>query len=252
MPSQSRTFAALIAAAGSGSRFADSNSGIPARVLPKQFLTLKGLPLYAWSLIAFGKHESISEIVILAPANLLESVTQESEQIFKTQGLRIKAKVIAGGKTRQESILRGLRHLAESGKPPDYVMTHDAARPFINKDTIDVIIETVTSRGACTVGGAVSDTIKRVAENRKILETIPRDELFAVQTPQASEFSQLLAAHEKACASGFSTTDDTAILEWCGHEVFVVDGPKYNMKVTQPLDLLLAEALSDQIGEAPN
>jgi 2-C-methyl-D-erythritol 4-phosphate cytidylyltransferase len=246
MQGSAKTFAALIAAGGSGSRFSGSKTESKK---PKQFLSLKGMPLYAWSLIEFGKHESISEIVMMTPADLVASISLECEQILEQHHLRIKPSIIAGGKTRQESVLHGLRFLASSGSPPDYVMTHDAARPFLNKSTIDVIIDSVTRHGACTVGGAVTDTIKRVNSAKKIIETIPRDELFAVQTPQASDFSSLLAAHEKAEQLGFSTTDDTALLEWCGHEVFVVDGPKYNMKVTQPFDLVLAEALAEHIAK---
>lgn len=245
MPGSAKTFAALIAAAGSGTRFA----GADGERKPKQFLTLKGLPLYAWSLIEFGKHESISEIVIMTPAHLLASVAEESSEIAEKQKLRIKPKVIAGGASRQESVLLGLRFLKDSGKQTDYIMTHDAARPFLNKSTIDVIIDAVTIHGACTVGGAVSDTIKRVDSAKKIIQTIPRDELFAVQTPQAADFSNLLSAHEKALSAGFSSTDDTALLEWCGHEVFIVDGPKYNIKVTQPFDLILAEALAEHIAK---
>ena len=94
----------------------------------------------------------------------------------------------------------------------------------------------------------MSDTIKRV-DGKRIIETIPRRDLVAVQTPQAGKFSQLLQAHVAAAESGFNTTDDAALLEWSGHNVYVVDGPLHNLKITQPLDLILAEALVDYLSE---
>jgi 2-C-methyl-D-erythritol 4-phosphate cytidylyltransferase len=237
------TFAAIIPAGGSGSRFGSENKESGKA---KQFLTLRGLPLYAWSLLAFGRHERVSRIVLVTPSQVVPSIQEEISALANEHGLNKLIDVVPGGATRQASVYNGLKSLAGSANPPDYAIIHDAARPFLNLQLIDRVIEKVIEYGACTVGHPVSDTIKRV-QSGTITETIPRDDLVAVQTPQAGRFSDLLAAHEKAAAENFATTDDAALLEWAGHKVTIVDGPPNNMKVTQPLDLILAEALGDYL-----
>lgn len=243
MSSVSATFAAIIAAGGSGTRFSSANQEAEK---PKQFLQLRGLPLYAWSLIKLAKHKCISQVVIAAPKNLLDTIQTESSELSKKFNLTAKITAIAGGKTRQESVFKSMKYLESGANPPDYVLIHDAARPFLNEETIDVMIAGVIKYGACTVGGEVSDTIKRVSDG-KIIETIPREELAAVQTPQGGEFKNLMQAHQEAALAGFASTDDAALFEWAGIDVYVVDGPQYNLKVTKPLDLVLAESLADYL-----
>jgi 2-C-methyl-D-erythritol 4-phosphate cytidylyltransferase len=236
-------FAAIIAAGGSGARFA-GEKGQPTK--PKQFLTIKGLPLYAWSLLACSRHEFISKIVLVMPSAMVQLADQEIRQLSGQHNLSRNIEVVPGGKSRQSSVFQGLKKLARQAHPPEYVLVHDAARPFLDFQTLDQVMQKAIEYGACTVGSPVSDTIKEVHDGR-VVRTIPRENLFAVQTPQAGRFSHLLQAHERAAHSGFATTDDAAILEWAGHDVYVIEGPAKNLKITFPLDLILAEALADYL-----
>ncbi len=235
-------FAVVIAAGGSGSRFAKPNS----EQKPKQFLTLRGLPLYVWSIKAFASHHLVSRIVICAPSDMVPEITAEIGLYTARFNIRQEVTVISGGKTRQESVFKGLKELSQSQTPPEYVMVHDAARPFLDLQTIDLVTRKAIELSACTVGSAVSDTIKRV-DGSRIVETLKRDELVAVQTPQVARFNLLFGAHQEAVLSGYSTTDDVALLEWAGHEVHIVQGPTHNLKLTHPLDLIMAEALADYL-----
>lgn len=239
--------AAILAAGGLGSRF---NKGLPAEKTSnqksKQFLQLRGQSLYSWSLRVLALHESIANVVVVVPAKLQEEIALEIKELSGTAEFTAEVTVVAGGSSRQESVYEGLKEIAGLKPKMELVLVHDAARPFLDKATIDRVIEAVITHGACTVGGAVSDTIKKVRAG-KIIETLPREHLVAVQTPQAARFEDLLAAHEKARAENYASTDDAALLEWAGQEVCLVKGPDSNLKVTEALDLILAEALSDYL-----
>ena len=234
------SFAAIIAAGGSGSRFAAGSNPATA----KQFLTLHGLPLYAWSLKTLAQHERITQLVMVVPSHMVQLTSDEIAALSDKLKLNRNISVISGGDSRQASVFNGLRFLSEQPSAPEFVMVHDAARPFLDEKTLDAVVDTAIKYGACTVGGAVSDTIKKVAGS-KVVETLNREELVAVQTPQAARFQQLLAAHNEAIKSAFIATDDVALMEWSGHEVHIVQGPGHNMKLTNPIDLILAEALAD-------
>jgi 2-C-methyl-D-erythritol 4-phosphate cytidylyltransferase len=156
--------------------------------------------------------------------------------------------VIIGGATRQESVRKGIEHLSESSQSPDFVIIHDAARPFLTNEMIGATIKSVTEHGACTLGIPLTDTIKRVSDG-VICETLDRSSLYLIQTPQAGRFDWLLAAHRKAAREKFQTTDDAAILEFGGHAVSIVPGSKYNLKITNPEDMAISEALAPIILE---
>jgi 2-C-methyl-D-erythritol 4-phosphate cytidylyltransferase len=230
--------AVVIAAGGSGTRFStDENAS------PKQFLNLRGRPLYTWSLLICAKHELVENIVIVTPVTMVEQLRADLAKLITEHSLSARIEVTAGGASRQDSVFAGLKLLNRSSLKPDHVLIHDAARPFLDFATLDRVIDTVIKYGACTVGRQVTDTIKRVRDSA-VVETLPRQDLVAVQTPQGGRLSDLLQAHEEALAAGFATTDDASLLEWSGKKVFVVDGPVNNLKITDPLDLILAEALA--------
>jgi 2-C-methyl-D-erythritol 4-phosphate cytidylyltransferase len=225
--------AAILVAAGTGSRFAAGRDGTQ----PKQFLELKGRPLYLWSLEALLEHPEIDLVVV---ATLPEMVAQIQNSVNSD-----KLRVTAGGATRQESVYLGLQHLEQHGKP-QYVLVHDAARPFLDRALIDSTIRAVQKYGACTVATPASDTIKKVAGDL-ITATLNREELVLVQTPQSARFDWLIDAHKSANDRAVGTTDDAAVLEAAGHQVAVVQGSRWNLKITTPEDLIVAEALADRI-----
>ncbi len=234
------SFSAVLVAGGSGSRFA-SQAG-HSHSEPKQFQTLNGYRLYIWSLSRLYKNVQIGAIVVTVPAYFVDEIRRELEVIFPTSTKPSKISVIAGGSTRQESVYKGLSKLSELGKP-DFVLVHDAARPFISAKTIEDAIATVTARGACTIATPVSDTLKRV-EQDKICQTINREHLFAVQTPQAAPFELLWQCHQEAARQGIGVTDDAAILEHFGHQVVIFAGSNNNIKVTVVDDMRACELLA--------
>lgn len=230
--------AVVIAAGGIGSRFSSGSS-----TKHKQCFELKGKPVYMWCLLSFLANKRIAEIVIVAHQDIQEQLKKELDDQL-TGDRRHKVSVVPGGTTRQESVFLGLQHLAVGVEIPDYVLVHDAARPFIKQSLIDSTIDTVIKYGACTVAVPVSDTIKKV-ERGSVKVTLDRSDLYAVHTPQAGRFDWLLAGHEAAANGNLAATDDAYILELANHEVKIVEGDKYNIKVTVPEDLQICAALSD-------
>jgi 2-C-methyl-D-erythritol 4-phosphate cytidylyltransferase len=222
--------AAIIPAAGSGERFGRDDDG-----KAKQFLQLAGKPLYLWSLKEFCSNDRISQIVLLVPSADLEAVKLETAQLSKVS-------VITGGASRQKSVVKGLNFLCQSQPQPEYVLVHDAARPMLSQKMIQDSIDAVTEFGACTLAIPVSDTIKKTIEGT-VSETVDRSQLVQIQTPQAAKFTWLLEAHEKAIADNLSTTDDSTILQHNGHKVHIVPGSAYNLKITNPEDLLICQSL---------
>ncbi|MBZ0184646.1 MAG: 2-C-methyl-D-erythritol 4-phosphate cytidylyltransferase [Candidatus Obscuribacterales bacterium] len=240
--SGSNRFSALVAAAGTGSRFSsqDQNS-------PKQTIDLCGYPLYIWSLISLSTNDDINKVVLVTGESMLKEMTAQIDEIFTTNSLLRQSKkitVVTGGKTRQESVYQGL--LSITNEPPEFVLVHDAARPFLTNDLIAKVLQAVTARGACTLAVPVADTIKRVVDG-SIERTLDRSLLYAAHTPQAARYDWLLKAHKRAAREGREATDDAMLLEQDGHQVAVVESSRYNLKVTIPEDLVLAKSFADEI-----
>lgn len=226
---------AILAAAGLGARLAQS-SGLK----PKQFLQLRGKPLYQWSLLTLCNHPEIRLTVVATLEEMAPAVRFDVEQL----GLSDKVAVIVGGATRQISVSRGLQAISEMNQAPEMVIVHDAARPFLSTDLIDEVISSVRRDGACTACIAASDTIKRT-DGARIAETLDRDSLVLVQTPQAAKFEWLVDAHERGKQLDLKATDDAALLEAAGYKVSTAQGSKLNLKITDPEDLVLAEAIAN-------
>jgi len=234
--SHPRRIAAILAAGGLGHRFGGDNS------LPKQFLLLGGKPMYLWSLKTLWENPSVGIIVIAARQDLHKVIAGQLE----SQIAGSKRILLAGaGKTRQASVYEALKVLEGVSERPTHVLVHDAARPFLDKQTLSEFISVLTEIGPCACAVPVSDTIKRTADD-VIVETLKREGLYAMQTPQGAEFDLLLAAHRQAIADGHDATDDVALLERIQISVRVVSGSSTNIKMTNPEDMRIAEALSAQ------
>jgi 2-C-methyl-D-erythritol 4-phosphate cytidylyltransferase / 2-C-methyl-D-erythritol 2,4-cyclodiphosphate synthase len=150
---------------------------------------------------------------------------------------------VFGGATRQESIRRGLEALSCAPSPPEIVLIHDAARPFVTGALIERAVNAAGAHGAAVPGVAPTDTIKRIDAAGSVTETLPRAQFRAIQTPQAFRFELILAAHRKAALAGLGDlTDDAAVAEFAGHRVHVFSGEESNMKITTPEDFARAEA----------
>lgn len=159
---------------------------------------------------------------------------------------------VPGGESRQDSVRAGLVAL-EPGQP-SHVLIHDAARPFASPALIARAIAAAQSTGAAIPALRITDTVKSVSTDGRIIGTADRDALRIVQTPQAFAFAPLIAAHRKAEQTGRSDfTDDAALMEWAGHPVSTFEGETGNFKLTTPEDFMRAEAmLHDRLSDIRN
>lgn len=220
--------AAILVAAGSGSRFGGAR--------PKQFATLAGRPVLRHAAERLAPH-----------AGLLQPVGDPAPVLQALAGLP-HLPVVPGGATRQASVRAGLEALAPYA--PDVVLVHDAARPLFPPGTVDDLLRALRSCPGALPAAPVSDTLKRAVAGQ-VVATVPREDLHRAQTPQAFRFDVLLRLHRAAAADGL--TDDTALLEAAGLPVAVVPGSEDNIKLTYPEDLarmerILAAPLQPRIG----
>ncbi|MDI6716273.1 MAG: 2-C-methyl-D-erythritol 4-phosphate cytidylyltransferase [Actinomycetota bacterium] len=220
---------AIIVAAGKGKRMGLKGG--------KQFITLLDKPLLAYTLVSFQQAASIDSIVIVT--------TQEDhdKSLSVTEKFNIVKvdRVVIGGEERQDSVYNGLK-AAKDFKKVDVVVVHDGARPLVEPELIDRVVDGVAGCHGAIAGIPAKDTIKLVSGDQ-VFKTIDRTQLWQIQTPQAFLFDALLAAHEKAKADKFYGTDDSVLVERIGGKVRVVMGSDENIKVTTPTDLALAEAI---------
>ncbi len=222
------TVAAVVVAAGRGERAGGA--------LPKQYRDIAGEPMIRPTLAAFLDHPQVDVV--------LPVINPDDEQIFRaaTAGMKNVATPVPGGATRQASVRAGLEALAAS--KPALVLIHDAARPFLTGALIARAIAAGKKSGAAVPAIAIADTVKRIDDNATIAETLDRNRLRIVQTPQAFAFEAILAAHRRAAAAGLETfTDDAALAEWAGQRVSVFEGESGNVKVTTNEDFARAELM---------
>ncbi|GIQ70343.1 2-C-methyl-D-erythritol 4-phosphate cytidylyltransferase [Xylanibacillus composti] len=219
------TAGAIIVAAGRGKRMGTTES--------KQFLPLAGKPVLVYALEAFERTGRFERIVVVTGE-------EDRERVCKlAAGCRLKTPIIvvAGGKERQHSVYAGLQAVDS-----DWVLVHDAARPFIEPAQIERCLSAAQERQAAAVLAVrVKDTIKVADEAGVITHTPNRDTLWAVQTPQAFRTVELREAHEHAAREGFVGTDDAMLMERAGKQVHIVEGSYSNIKLTTPDDWHWAE-----------
>lgn len=187
---------------------------------------VSGKPLLYFTLIAFQDHSEIDEIVLVVN----KEIYQHSVDIVSTYGLsKIKA-VVLGGRSRQESLEKGL--VAANLEPEDTVLVHNGANPLVSYREITEVISSVTSNEAAIVAQKITSTVKRSKDGDKVNETLNREQLFAAQTPQAARASMLKLALEKAKAQGQEFTDEAMMLENIGVAINLVRASEQNFKVT--------------------
>lgn len=226
--------AVIIPAAGSGKRFGG--------MLPKQFVTLAGMPVLARTLAAFGQADCVQTIVVAAHPDYTAAVRSMAGEY----GIAKLRACVAGGEERQHSIMNALdvREVAAC----DVVLVHDAVRPFVDEEFICSVVDAARRYGAAVPGLAPKDTVKEVDAAGRVVRTHERAMLRAVQTPQGFDRQLLREAYRKASRDGFLGTDDASVVEHAGHTVHVVDGREDNIKITTPLDMRLAELLLRERG----
>jgi len=217
-----RTFA-IVPAAGSGQRMGGK----------KQFMQLSGQPLFLWALQTLTGCPGVDGVVLVVPPGDIDSVRGLAGDVSDLQ-------VMAGGCSRQESVWLGLSALPAD---TDWVVVHDAARPLLAEKDLLAVCAAARSLGAATLAVPVKETVKTAGADGLVRETLPRENLWSVQTPQAFRYDWLLAAHRRARREGVVAHDDAALLEMDGKPVKLVSGSYDNIKVTTPEDLLVAGIL---------
>ena len=226
---------ALIVAAGTGSRMGED--------APKAYLPLAGRPLLAHCLEIFQAHGEVDAIVLMVAGPMLETAKGIGRGFPKVRNVAV------GGTRRQDTVRLGLDQLAQLGLagPEDFVLVHDAARPFVQPDLIATVLSAARRVGAAVPAVSPGDTVRRVSapaapgDDRLSAGTLSREEIVLIQTPQGFRVGLLLEAFERAGKS--VVTDDAALVELIGHPVAVVSGSARNIKITIPQDLALARAL---------
>ena len=224
---------AIVLAAGKGSRMKSD-----AR---KQYMMLRGKPVVCHSLAVFEKCGRIDEIVLVCGQGEEEMC---HSQIVEKYHYNKVGKIVPGGKERYHSVYEGLK---AAGPECRTVLIHDGARPLLDEAMILRLLEAVQESGACVAGMPVKDTIKLSGKDEYAAETLPRDRLWMIQTPQVFDYPLILSAHQKLMeldALSVQITDDAMVLEhMTGRKVKLVEGSYRNIKITTPEDLLIAEAL---------
>jgi 2-C-methyl-D-erythritol 4-phosphate cytidylyltransferase len=220
---------AIIVGAGRGARM--------NRATPKQYLLLQKLPILAYSIQAFNACRDVHQIILVVPP---KDIRYCSEKIIAPVDMKKPVQFIAGGERRQDSVKNGLLAIDDR---ESIVVIHDGVRPFIAPRQISACIAGAAETGACILAIPVSDTLKAVNSDFQIEATVSRDRLWFAQTPQAFRYKILINAHEAACKEGVLNTDDAALVERMGIKVRVIPGSRRNIKITDPEDLAMAEAI---------
>lgn len=246
---------AIIPAAGRGIRMGHGK--------PKQFLELNGKPILVHTLETFCQVEFLSGILLVVPEPFLKETRDLLHRYFRLEtasGREIQnpadqnpwyrmgwnqktsaspvhdeklVRFVIGGAERQDSVFNGLQQLpADCG----WVMIHDGVRPFASIDLIQRAWELGRESGACIAALPSTDTVKRVVDG-EVAETLPRESIWLVQTPQVFRKDLILRAYEEAHRNGWLGTDDASFVERFGHPVAVTLGERSNIKVTTPEDL---------------
>ena len=200
----------------------------------KNFLELDGRPILLHTLDRFVLSKSVDELIIAAAANEISAIEKMIAPVEKP------CKVIEGGSERQYSVANALKFLPPS---TELVLVHDAARPLIDVETIDAVIDAARKFGGAIVAVPAKNTIKVVNGENFVESTPPRASLVEVQTPQVFRREIILRAYEQAARDKFLGTDDASLVERLGIQVKIVVGNYRNIKITTPEDLSIAEAL---------
>lgn len=216
---------AVVVAAGSSTRMGED----------KLFLNLGGMPVLARTLLALNACSCVDEIVLVARADCLE----KAAKLCRDYGIIKAQKVVCGGRNRNESALSGLSEIKRGAK---IAIIHDGARPFVTEEIVREAVHTAALFKCAAPAVPVTDTVK-IAENGIVSQTLDRSRLVAMQTPQAFQADIIKAALTVAVRDGRDFTDDCAAVEAMGVPVRVTMGSPENIKITQPLDIQLAETI---------
>lgn len=227
---KSRTTAAIIVAGGSSTRMGGET--------PKQFLDLCGMPVAVHALRAYEESDYIDQIYVVGREEDVKA--GRYDEFAERFSITKYKKCIAGGKTRQESVLKGIEALGDEVK---YVAIADAARPLTTPELINSVCLAAYRFGSASAGCPAIDTIKTVDNHKNITGTVERSTAWQAATPQAFSLPIYRASAYSALDEGFECTDDNSLVERLERPIRMIDCGRYNIKITEPLDLLIAETI---------
>ena len=223
--------AAIIAAAGVGQRMGAQT--------PKAYLPLAGKPILAHTLEVFEKLPEVHEVTVVAHPDDLDLCQDEVISPFSFKKV---LRLVPGGKERQDSVYHALKTLQREDDL-EIILVHDGVRPFITPEMIRAVIQGARRNGAAILGWPAQDTLKRVNSQGEVCQTLDRRDVWQIQTPQAFQAPLLWRAFVDAYSRDFYGTDEASLLEEIDQPVVVLPGSAFNLKITTPEDLQLAEAL---------
>ena len=216
----------IVLAAGAGRRMGHDENKI--------FIKLGNKSIIQWTLSHIEQVKAVSEVILV----VADGEAEYMKQHIASLGLSKSIKIITGGKERQDSVYAGLQAVSDD---MDIVLVHDGARPLAKPELFERIIEAAKTHGAVTIGVPSTDTIKRVDIDGQVLETLNRNELMNIQTPQGFLKDIFKEAQETAKRDAYLGTDDVSLVEYIGKDVYILDGDYENIKVTTPNDIAVAK-----------
>jgi 2-C-methyl-D-erythritol 4-phosphate cytidylyltransferase len=219
----------IIPAGGTGRRMGGE--------IPKQYLSLAGVPILVHTLREFQRSLFVDEIFLVVSEGDVADVQRDMVERYDLSRIGL---VIAGGRERQDSVRNALAHVRDEH---GIILVHDGVRPFVTGELIERAVAGAKEFGAVALGVPVRDTVKEADAAGRVVKTVQREGLWLVQTPQAFRKEVILAAYERAAQDGFYGTDDASLVERTGTPVRMIPGDADNIKVTAPEDLKRGERI---------
>lgn len=201
--------------------------------IPKQFLMLEGKPIIYHTIAAFNQCPQVDSITVAAPSFAVETV---KELITPREGFKKNVRVVAGGEQRQHSVANALKSLA---RDVDIVLVHDGVRPFVSQRLIQDCITEAAQYGSAIAALPAFETVKEVEDGASVLRTLARQNIYLAQTPQVFRREIIEEAFLKAGEEDYLGTDEASLVERLGLTVRVVQGDRWNIKITTQEDLTL-------------
>jgi 2-C-methyl-D-erythritol 4-phosphate cytidylyltransferase len=223
--------AAIIAAAGVGTRM--------GQTIPKPYLLLAGKPILAHTLKIFETIREVNQVIVVVHPDDLDYC---QDNVLSPFGFKKVLRLVPGGKERQDSVYHALKVL-QNEDDVEIILVHDGVRPFISHEHIHRVIQGARRHGAVVLGWPAQDTLKKVNSEGQVLGTVERQDIWQIQTPQGFQAPLLWRAFVDAYSRNFYGTDEASLVEGLQHPVVVLPGSPFNLKITTPDDLRLAEVL---------
>ena len=225
---------AVIVAGGKGLRMQSGTK--------KQFMDLEGIPVLVRTLMAFDTCCQVNEMILVLPEQDLDFCRNT---LIRTDTFTTPLHFIKGGATRQESVANGLVLAQKLSAHPEktLVLVHDGVRPFVTRALVTRCVEGALKKGACIPGIQITDTVKKADHNAMIRCTLDRQSLYRAQTPQVFRLDLILKAFSHARKTRFLGTDEASLFEHAKIPVLLVEGERFNIKLTTPGDLVFARLI---------